>query len=413
MPVPNVGRIFAEEFKTIEETIVPTLKEWAPRNFIKSIKKGQRGYPERVDWANGSITYLRVYQQDVEAQEGSRFHWAAFDEPPPYATFVAVRRGLLDFHGVWWMALTPLTEPWIWDILVAKAGPGKHVEHFSYSMFNNGPPYGPMTTAAIDEFIADLTPEEYEARVLGNPRYLIGRVFPEWKPEEPFYKPYERLSPHFQRYCIIDPHPRKPFAVLWLAHDRDTGRVYAYDELWDKSLRTISDIAAAIHLKERLHRKKYESMEANSVHIVARIIDDAAEEEERGTGTSIREQLAECGIVTLKAYKKNKDAGYQAIHEALKISTITKRPQLTIFTNCAETASNFLKHVWDEWANAKDRGIKDPKQEAKAKDDDFIACLRYFYQRRFNTEAPQVLYKPVFAESRHMPMGRPGLWAGT
>jgi hypothetical protein len=412
MPVPNTGRIFAEEFKTIEEVIVPGIKEWAPKAFIKNIKKGQRGYPERIDWYNGSITYLRVYQQDVESQEGSKAHWAMFDEPPPYALFIAVRRGLLDHHGIWWMALTPLSEPWIWDVLVTKAGPGKHIEHFSYSIFNNGPPYGPMTQAAIDEFIADLTPEEYEARVLGNPRYLVGRVFPEWKPEIPFYIPPERLSPHFPRYCMIDPHPRKPFAVLWLAYDRDTGYVYAYDELWDKSLKTIADIAEAIHAKERAHKAKYNSLEATSVNIVARIIDDSAEEVERGSGTTIREQLAECGIVTTKAYKKNKDAGYRAIHAALSLSPITHCPDLKIFTNCEITAANFLKHVWDEWASAKDRGMRDAKQETKAQDDDFIACLRYFYQRRLNAAPPQALYRPQYAEAPVI-NNRPGLWAGT
>lgn len=410
IPVPNVGRMFGEEFKVFDEILVPKIRRWAPPNSF-TVKKGYRGYPEKLTFKNGSEVFLRVYQQDSEAQEGHAGHWASFDEPPPYDVFIAVRRGLMDAFGNWWMALTPLSEPWIWDILLPQSGPGKRIEHFSYSIFNNMPPSGPMTQEAIDDFIADLDPTEYEARILGQPKYLVGRVFTEWRPEPPYYVEPYRLNPYWPRYCLVDPHPRKPVAVLWLAYDPATDTVVAYDELWDKRLTTIQDVSDAIKDKEAQHRGRYEAPHQGLIRIRDRIIDDSAEEQERGTGKTIVQLFAHEGLRFTKAYKRNKWAGYQAIHSALKVSKITQRPQLQIFTTCPQTCSNFLKHVWDNWKNSQG-AYKDAKQDVVAKDDDFLACIRYFYQRNAQLAAPETLVRPQYEVTRNSYNTPTGLWTG-
>jgi len=402
--------MFAEEYKSFEETILPKWKNWLPRGSY-TVKKGYRGYPESLTLDNGSIVYFRVYQQGTEAQEGSSGHWASFDEPPDYSLFMAVRRGLMDAHGIWWMALTPLSEPWIWDMLLPQAGPGKRIEHFSYSIYKNGPPFGPMTEEAINDFIADTDPTEYEARILGQPRYLIGRVFTEWKPEPPFYVAPSRIPPMWYRYCLCDPHPRKPVAVLWLAHDPDNDRVVAYDELFDKRLVTIRDVAEAIRDRESAHRNLYETHERNNVNIRDRIIDDSAEEMERGSGKTIVQLFVQEGIQFRKAYKRNKWAGYQAIHQALKLSPRTEEPQLKVFTSCPTVCNNFLKHVWDNWRNSQGQ-YKDEKQDVVAKDDDMLACIRYFYQRQLPVEYQTVIAHRPYQVNRVAETTPAGLWTG-
>jgi len=416
MPVPNVGRMFAHEMKNIEEVLVPEFKRWAPLGTYK-IKKGYRGYPERIDMDNGSVIYLRAYKQDTEVQEGTKGHWVSFDEPPPYDLFISARRGLMDYHGIFWMALTPLSEPWIWDILLPQCGPGKRLEHFQYSIYNNGPPFGPMTKEAIDEFIADLDPAEFEARILGNPKYLVGRVFSEWRPEPPFYVKPGRIPPFWQRYCMVDPHPRKPVAVLWIATDPEGEYAVAYDELFDKKLITIEDVAHAILQKEARHRELYgEYSERTSVKITGRIIDDSAEEMERGTGASILKMFAGHGLNFTKAFKRNKWAGYNQIHGALKVSPRTEIPSLQVTTDCPTLAANFLKHVWDDWRNSQG-AYKDTKQDVVTRDDDMIACLRYFYQRHGDrtgaVSAPmEALSRKPWRVNLRREQVRAGMWTG-
>jgi hypothetical protein len=275
-----------------------------------------------------------------------------------------------------------------------------------------------MTKEAIDEFIADLDEAEYESRILGNPRYLVGRVFPEWRPEMPYYIPEERIPPFWDRYCLIDPHPRKPVAVLWCAHDPETDTVIAYDELWDRHLKSVGEVAEAIHQKERKHREKYETFEARNVRVRTRIIDDSSEEHERTSGLSLRSEFRRHGIDTVLANKRNKFAGYNQIHEALRISELTKKPQLQIFTCCGETCKNFLKHVWDDWSSSPQRLSKGQKQDVKPKDDDFIACLRYFYQRGTAQSGGETF---SFTIGERLSLGAdrqsyarqiPGLWGG-
>ena len=398
VPVPNIGRIVAETFEiNIVQTIHPKIMEWAPAGSITNIQKNPRGVPIRYDWSNGSVTYLMSYDQDAESFEGPNGHWFWLDEPSPQRIFNGLRRGLVDFGGHCWMTLTPLSEPWINKVLVSKANAADgRVWMRRMRIWDNAISRGGhLPDKAIHSFLEDLPPDERVAREEGKALHLAGQVFPEWEAEAPFWQPLPKdgMPRHWPRVCIIDPHPRKPIAVLWCAISPDN-QLHAYRELYDPSLRTVAAVADRMHelegwhfAGERRHWAKDKMVpiwrrQANTEPVGMYIIDTSANENEKTSGETVAEQFADYGFHTTDANKRNKDAGINAIHEALRLKYEWSKPGLIVYHPCVTVRSNFENYVYERWGSSRLQGTKDEKQTAVKADDDFIDCIRYVFQMR-------------------------------
>lgn len=369
IPVPNVGRVIAQDFpQAIKQNIWEKIREWAPAGFY-TIRTSNQGIPIEVKWKNGSVWYLMADSQDDLSFEGTRGHWFWVDEPIGYKKFVALRRGLVDFNGHCWMTLTPLTQPWIADIIAERANdPDGEVKMYRFRIEENRTEVGGyLSDEAIKSFVDDLRDDERAMRIGGEWGHLTGRVFKEWKPEAPYWIEPFKVPQTWPRVCIIDPHPRKPVAVTWFAITPDNQK-YIYRELFDENLRTIADVSA-----------KIKELEKDEI-IGMRLIDPASHQNERTSGKSVRQMFAECGIWTLPAAKYNIEAGIDSIHEALKLRNDWSEPGLIVFNTCPNVKKNFMRFVWDDWKTSKDRDIKGERQEVRKSDDDFIACIRYLFQ---------------------------------
>ena len=385
IPVPNFGRIIAQNYQqAIKQTIAPKLEEWTPRSFVKKIVKDQRGIPVEIQYHNGSKIYLMSYDQDKFAFEGSSYHWAAFDEPMPYSIYIAVKRGLVDYGGHCWMALTPLSQPWINDILIERANvEGSGVKLYKFSIWQNCIENGGyLTRAAIEEFLADAREDELEARLHANFLHLAGRVFKSWEPTEPYWiAPYE-IPQTWPRVCVIDPHSRKPIAVLWAACNPDQQWI-VYRALFDKHLRTVKDVANRIKELEgwtQTREGKWLRNPERAEPIAMRIMDSSANEVERTSGISIMKKFASEQIWCQPAQKRNAQSGYDAIHEALAIKTEWAQPRLVVFNDCAPIKQNFMNFCYDDWQNDRQRDLKGDKEDYRKTNDDFIDCIRYIFQ---------------------------------
>lgn len=373
IPVPNVGRIIIENFEVnVQQTVHPKLMEWAPQGAIEGWQKNARGVPVLYKFRCGSVIHVLSNDQDDRAFEGPSGHWAWFDEPTTHRKFAGIRRGLVDYDGICWLTMTPLAEPWINDTLVSKANDADgRIRVFYYSIWDNCVTNGgTLSVRAIMSFLEDVPEEERQAREHGIPLHLAGLVFPEWRPQAPFYVPEFRIPEEWPRVCVIDPHPRKPIAVLWAAISPDN-IIYVYRSLFDRKLRTVADVADRIH-----------ELEDWGENVVLRIIDTSANEEERTSGETVAEQFQQHGIVCVDAYKRNKDAGINAIREALKIRGDWHKPGLVVFNTCSEVKQNFLNFVWERWASSRQQGSKGDKQTVVKSNDDFIDCIRYIFQMR-------------------------------
>jgi len=396
IPVPNIGRIVADTLETnIVQTINPKIMEWAPAGAITNIQKNPRGVPIRYDFANGSVIYVMSYDQDVDSFEGTNGHWFWCDEPPPQRIFNGLRRGLIDYGGHCWLTMTPLSEPWTNQVLVSKAnGPDGRIWMRRMSVWDNAVSRGGhLPDKTIHSVLADLPADERASREEGRALHLAGLVFPEWQPEPPFWVPHETPSRHWPRVCLIDPHPRKPIAVLWLAVTPDN-QVRAYRELFDPEMRTVAQVAHAIHQAEGWHyagEKRHWATQklvpiwrrtAATEPVVLYVIDTSANEHEKTSGETVAEQFQQYGINCVDAYKRNREAGINAIHQALALKYEWSLPGLVVHDNCPTVKENFLNYVWDRWGSSRQQGLKGEKQTVVKANDDFIDCIRYFFQMR-------------------------------
>lgn len=392
IPVPNIGRVIAQNYQqAVNQTIWPKIQEWAPVGWY-TVKRDNRGIPIEVRWRNGSVMYFMSDDQDDMAFEGTNGHWFWGDEPFGHAKYSGLKRGLVDFSGHCWMTMTPLSQPWIHDIIVSRAGePDSGVKLYKFSIWDNCIENGGyLRREDIEEFLSDLREEELEARLHGNFLHLAGRVYKEWDPEPPYWIPEFQIPEQWPRVCVIDPHPRKPICVLWIAVSPDD-IAYVYRDLYSTRLNTVRKVADEIKRLEgwtptgedRDGRPTFIRGDA-AEPVAYRLIDDSAQEEEKTSGSTIRKKFATQQIWTELAKKRNKDAGIEAIHDALEMRYEWQKPGLQIMHGCNKTKSDFQNFCWDDWSTDKQEQLKGPKQEVRKFHDDAIDCIRYFYQSGCN-----------------------------
>ena len=372
---PNTGIIAAESFNVaIQENILETLingqKHWMPDGLVGKTSKNQSGVISRIELANGSVIRLMAYNQDPKEYEATKYHWIWYDEPPPNSIYVASQRGLVDYSGRTWFTMTPLKEPWIYNDLVAQVGVDPDIDHFNFPSDTN--PYVPKE--ALDKYFSKIKdPAMREARRSGKPLHLQGLVFPEWASRKPYWVPFFQPPKEWVRIMGIDPHPRKPVAVLWIAISPDSDIWYCYRELWDPDLKKVEFIAKEIEMLEAFERIDY------------RVIDPSARENERTSDTSVYEQFEELlctedGDSLELADRHDKLGRIELTHGMLDTNNTHQVPQLVVMDSCRMVRQNFMNHIWEDWAIASTRQDRDPKPEVRKKDDDFIDIIQYLRQ---------------------------------
>lgn len=402
IPVPNVGRVLAQNYRqSINQTIWPKYKKLAPMHLIKKVHMNAQQIPVQIDWKNGSTTYFMSDDQDDMAFEGPNGHWVHIDEPCGYRKYTGLKRGLVDFNGHLWKTMTPLGAFWINEKIVERAEiPGSGVTMFKFSIWDNCVENGGyLKREAIEEFLADLREDELEARLHGNFIQLAGRVYKEWEPRPPFWIDPFDLPPTWPRVMFIDPHNRKPITLLWLAVSPDN-QIYVYRTKEDPNLRTVKDVADYIKQVEHWASNLVPGDESEPV--VLRIIDDSAQETDRTSGESIRWAFHQHGIHCQLAQKRNAAAGYDAIHEALKVGHYEwDEPQLVVFNCCPEMKSNFMNFAFDDWQTTKQRDLMGEKDAVRKIYDDCIDCLRYYFQGRWDYWRLKSLMRQIEGRKYH------------
>jgi hypothetical protein len=248
-------------------------------------------------------------------------------------------------------------------------------------------------------------------------------VFPEWQPEPPFWVPATDVPRHWPRVCVIDPHPRKPIAVLWLACSPDN-TWHAYRELFDSNFRTVSQVADAMHRAEGWQyagERRHWSTDKlvpiwrrrpDTEPVVMYIIDTSANEHEKTSGETVAEQFQQYGISCVDAYKRNKDAGINAIHEALKLRYEWSQPGLVVHQSCPTVRDNFMNYVYERWGSSRLQGTKGEKQTVVKANDDFIDCIRYVYQMRLTHSMLRTMAMSLAREEEKHEPGRIDMGSG-
>ena len=306
----------------IKKVIIPAIKELIPQSWNPKPKKNSLGAEANWEVTTdlGHTGYISVMSNKSESGvfEGAKGHVVIYDEPPKRDIRVACARGLIDYKGIEFFAMTLLKEAWVdRDVIKARNEDGSpDTSIFSVTgdiLDNLG--HG-IDQEGIDDFSKKINPEEKEARLRGIPAYKSGlclqidRVI--------HYIPRFEIPTHWIIDIAIDIGVAKPHDILFKAI-AENGLQYVCHAINIRGDGTA--IADAIIKKvDRYHMR------------VNRIICDplakADQNNENSTWEKIEIHLARFGYV-LEAGSKDKEDGIIAINNHLY--TVNKMAALFIF----------------------------------------------------------------------------------
>jgi len=224
---------------------------------------------------------------------------------------------------------------------------------------------GRLKDKDIDRMIAEYDEDDKQARIYGKFHHLTGIVFKKFNKKIHVIKPFKITKEDFVVIEALDPHPRNPDALLWLAIDRRNTK-FVIDEVY-ADLRT-PNLAARVLKRDERYR------------IELRLADPLAwnknkhEEENQPLATRL---YNEYGLDYMKGTKDRVGAD-RRIQDALDYeisgNDIIMPPELFIFDTCERTIYEFGHYQWDDW-RGKMAERKDPKEKPMDKDDHMIENL--------------------------------------
>jgi hypothetical protein len=160
---------------------------------------------------------------------------------------------------------------------------------------------------------------------------------------------------------LIDPHPRKPHMMCWVAVDPADDLYVVEEKQIDgdaadvKAL--VDDTEEALGLDTRLRQ-----MDPN----MGASVSGARRE------VTWQDEFADAGLVLELA--DDSDVGRKRVNQYLKPDPHTRRPRLTFHPRCTVAIQSMKRHVWDDFRRSADRDLK---QQPKDKYSDFPAMLKY------------------------------------
>ena len=402
---PKRGRI-ASDPTNIDKNIIPTLKQWLPHESLGryQTRKNSKNYESEWTTDTGWKFDIMSYDQDAKEYEGPTLGWAWLDEPPPQAVLKAII-SRMRLGGVIFISATPLAgSAYLYDTfasgntkvhIVGPNGeqmiytrPVSYVEADVWSACRDiEGTRGHLSKGDIYKMIAEYSEDERQARIYGKFQHLVGLVFKKWNRQVHVIKPFDV---NHEDYCVwemLDPHPRNPDAVTWVAIDK-YGRKFVVDEMFDH-VDTTSQWAYKVKQK------------ASQFRIVKRIADPSAfnVNQHDDDGLSLADRLSQKHGLTYEMATKQRAASDRRLQDALAYQEVAgqmiKPPELYVFENCSRTIFEVEHYRWDEWVG-RTADKKDQKQKPIDKDDHMIENIGRFViqEPRFIHYVPESFNQP-------------------
>ena len=340
--VPNNGLVGCEVAgQNLIQRIEPQFREFVPPHCEPEYTRYSDGSLKSLtltyDWDGnkcGSTAHFRSYVQPAESFEGVLSDWQHWDEPPPQPILNAASRGKMASNAPSWFTMTPLKEPYIYDIFSLNAfnnnGSDDEIAIFRCSVWENcqdwcrecnvtipenepdklepgqkrpkhkcpscGKVMGFMPRAGIENYLKTITDDdEREAREEGKWKHLSGAIYKELDREKHLYKDFT-IPTNWMRVEAVDPHDARPTCWLFAAvspeeiviNGRNANRIYIYDYLLASG--NIDSIARQVKVKRATHDYREPSMVVLDAKFGTKTVKTAAEE------TSWEDELERAGI---------------------------------------------------------------------------------------------------------------------
>lgn len=347
-----VHEVFTSQSKS--ETSGSEGKFWKmfPRGYIRRTKRNHDGVIVEMEGENGSslrFDVVQAFKKDPGAQESTDYDVIHIDEPIPRKMFSAKVRGTIDRGGIVYFMLTPLREPWIYDMFYGdEADIQQMVKGGAVQVYNNNywsvsgsiwdNPY--LSREDIELVLAEFDDDERECREYGVPTQFAGLIYKEFNsgihvPKEPpigwdgFYPPMD-----WPVYWHIDPHPQTPTAVQFVAvSPLPFERKFIYDVIFERG--NTHELAGKILEKlEGRHSPR------------AGLGDPCMWNEDNLTGTCWATDFMSYGLYLEKAVK-DLQRGIPAAKAALK-QRLEGAPVWNVMPQCKRWIWEAKRYMWDK-----------------------------------------------------------------
>jgi len=412
-------RIIIESIKTtLYPIILPKLQYWhwdgvdepgGPRGHWGWIPKSQLIQGDwKKSWkdkegmlylANGSTIQFMSYDQSAEDFASGAFDAILHDEPPPHAIWRESIGRVGRRDGRLYLSMTPPDEigisvGWIFDEIYEQGtldSPHKVEGKYCVTLFAFENKF--VNVESVLSRAMELPFEQREVYLYGKFLHLSGLIHPSFTDANAMWcfpcrqKAFENedhcctrcgssniaeyghvrnditYDPSWPVMFILDPHPRKPHMMVWIA-------ITPYDEFWQIAEAEVDgecwEVAA-----------KVSEVEAQfSMNVQMRIIDPNMGRSASTSGmrhVSWQEDFQEVGINCILG-DDNFEVGRSRINKKMAIDEATRRPNFSIDSRCKKSIYQFKRYVYDEHAKYTE---KEPKQTARPKDDDYPTMWRY------------------------------------
>lgn len=367
-PVPNRGRIGVTDFKVLEQVIWPKIEEYLPRDAVAEYRKGAKGLVTGVLFKNKSFFDIMSYEQLPMKWESVDLDWVHFDEPPPLAIWRATRPRLIDRDGRVWFTLTPLEEPWLYDEIWEQCGVSPRFWGMMLDMRKN--PY--LSKTAVNAFVEEVSQDDYEARVEGKFRHLVGKVFKNFTDEFPYVVDdnYVTIARHWPKLMVVDPHEKTPWALQWYALDIENDTVFRFEDIRHNPADGIEAFGNTV--------RNIELSFSSPVSDHMRIIDSYAVKPtyNKGGNSLIDEITAITGMHFRVADKSDQGKRLWDLINRYRINPATNLPRIVTLAKCASARKELKSYVWDRH-RTKSGQYAEEKQTPVKKNDHAISCDMY------------------------------------
>ena len=318
-----------EIFTSQRGTQVGKLWKYLPRGFVTSTKRNHSGALEIMECANGALIQfdtVESFKKNPQGAESSHWDVIHVDEPCPQKMYAAHARGLMDRGGQAYFTLTPLKEPWIYDMFYGDGDTLGMVQRGAANIHNST--YWSVTgsiwdniyldEADINLYLSELDPEERECREKGIPLQFAGLIYKEFESAVHIMRhlpkgwlDFDSPPDDWPVYLQLDPHPQTPSAGLLCTVDENNIRRYIFNEIWYRG--TCDEVAKEFF--EKLGNR----------YLVRALGDPSIFNEDKLTGSCAADDFGAAGLWLDRAVK-DLDRGILAVKKALKARDVNGDP---------------------------------------------------------------------------------------
>ncbi len=386
--VPIKSAIVVPDFTNHAIKILePKLDEWAT-GLIQKVDRNQAKAICRIYWVSGSVTDVYSWDQDPMVFEGTDYDLVWFDEPPPRVIWAAMWRSCTDRGGRMYLTGTPLNCDWLFSDFQKIRDTNDHplMWYVIFEQWANAKNIGEGDEAVgrqrLEEFAALYDEEEKKARVHGMFVQMSGMIFKSWSHAVHLIDQFD-IPHHWRIIESIDPHPQKPWAIVWVAIAPNGAKILLSSMYAGETIDEIADAIlmgrAQLPIKDEARSKISRTLIDNSSSVP---MWQKSFRDPTARRLSVREELEMmigprgAGGPRIEVAPKNVQGKIDLFKRWLKVMKrgSKERPDFYVFNN--EENDAFIKEIENyRWAQFKGARANDATGRPVKKKDDIIDAV--------------------------------------